>query len=217
MSEKAKHDQLVVKNLKKYFNTPGGLLHAVDDVTFTIKEGQTLGVVGESGCGKSTLGRAILRLHEPTSGEVYFDGINVTKLNSSEMKKMRTNMQIIFQDPYASLDLRKTISEAISYPLLVHHIYKKGSLELHKKVLDLMDLVGLAHRLSNTYPHELDGGRRQRIGIARALSLNPKFIVAMNRYLHWMSLSKHRYLILCRICKSSWALLICLLLMTCLS
>jgi len=170
-------DQLIVRNLKKYFQTPSGLLHAVDDVTFTIKEGKTLGVVGESGCGKSTLGRAILRLHEPTSGEVIFDGVDVTKLSAGEMKKMRTNMQIIFQDPYASLDPRKTISEAISYPLSVHKLYKPRSEELNKKVLEMMDLVGLARRLKNTYPHELDGGRRQRIGIARALALNPKFIV----------------------------------------
>jgi len=176
MSE-VKKDQLIVRNLKKYFNTPGGQLHAVDDVTFTIKEGETLGVVGESGCGKSTLGRAILRLHEPTSGEVIFDGTEVTRLNALEMKKMRTNMQIIFQDPYASLDPRKTVSEAIADPLLIHGLFKKNSDELHKKIIEMMDLVGLAHRLVNSYPHELDGGRRQRIGIARALALNPKFIV----------------------------------------
>ena len=175
MSEKK--EQLVVSNLKKYFNTPNGTLHAVDDISFSISEGETLGVVGESGCGKSTLGRAILRLHEPTSGIIKFNGIDVTKLNGSEMKKMRTNMKIIFQDPYASLDPRKTISEAIADPLLVHKLYKKGSKELHKKVLEMMDLVGLAHRFVNSYPHELDGGRRQRIGIARALALNPKFIV----------------------------------------
>jgi len=176
MSESCK-DQLVIKNLKKYFPTPNGELHAVDDVSFTIKEGQTLGIVGESGCGKSTLGRAILRLHEPTSGQVIFDGTDITKLSQQEMKKMRTNMQIIFQDPYASLDPRKTVEEAIIYPLLVHHLYKKGSPELRKKTAEIMELVGLAPRLLNSYPHELDGGRRQRIGIARALALNPKFIV----------------------------------------
>lgn len=179
MSEySAEKEQLIVKNLKKYFNTPRGELHAVDNVSFSIKCGETLGVVGESGCGKSTMGRAILRLHEPTSGQVLFDGVDVTKLSSAQMKAMRTQMQIIFQDPYSSLNPRMTVGEAISEPLLIHKIYKRGQKEvINKRVREIMDLVGLAERLINTYPHELDGGRRQRIGIARALAVNPKFIV----------------------------------------
>lgn len=173
-----KKDLLQVKNLKKYFNTPHGTLHAVDDVTFTIQEGHTLGVVGESGCGKSTLGRAILRLHEPTAGQIYFQGEDILKYSGSKMKKMRTQMQIIFQDPYASLNPKMTVGQSIEAPLLIQGIYKPTQKEeLNKKVTEMMDLVGLARRYMNSYPHELDGGRRQRIGIARALSLNPKFIV----------------------------------------
>lgn len=167
---------LEVKNLKKYFNTPGGVLHAVDDVSFTLEKGKILGVVGESGCGKSTMGRAILRLHEPTSGEVLFEGNDITKISTEEMRKLRSEMQIIFQDPFASLNPRKTVSEIIGEPLRLHKIYKTAA-EREKHVLELMEVVGLAERLVNTYPHELDGGRRQRIGIARALALNPKFIV----------------------------------------
>lgn len=179
MSEySAGKEQLVVKNLKKYFHTPRGQLHAVDNVSFSIRCGETLGVVGESGCGKSTMGRAVLRLHEPTSGQVLFDGVEVTKLNLARMKAMRTQMQIIFQDPYSSLNPRMTVGEAISEPLLIHKIYKRSQKEeMNKRVREIMDLVGLAERLINTYPHELDGGRRQRIGIARALAVNPKFIV----------------------------------------
>lgn len=169
---------LRVNHLKKYFNTPKGILSAVDDVNFSINEGETLGVVGESGCGKSTLGRAILRLHEPTAGEVFFEGEDITKKNRNEMKKLRNKMQIIFQDPYESLNPRMTISQAIQAPLIIQKIYKANDREgLQKKTKDMMDLVGLSSRLVNSYPHELDGGRRQRIGIARALVLNPKFIV----------------------------------------
>ena len=167
---------LEVKNLKKYFNTPSGVLHAVDDVSFTLEKGKILGVVGESGCGKSTMGRAILRLHEPTSGEVMFEGRDITKISTEEMRKLRSEMQIIFQDPFASLNPRKTVSEIIGEPLRLHKIYKSAA-EREKHVLELMEVVGLAERLVNTYPHELDGGRRQRIGIARALALNPNFIV----------------------------------------
>lgn len=167
---------LEVKNLKKYFNTPSGVLHAVDDVSFTLEKGKILGVVGESGCGKSTMGRAILRLHEPTSGEVMFEGRDITKISTEEMRKLRSEMQIIFQDPFASLNPRKTVSEIIGEPLRLHKIDKSAA-EREKHVLELMEVVGLAERLVNTYPHELDGGRRQRIGIARALALNPKFIV----------------------------------------
>lgn len=167
---------LEVKNLVKHFNTPNGVLHAVDDVTFSIERGKTLGVVGESGCGKSTTGRAILRLHEPTSGEVIFEGQDITKLSVDQMRKKRSEMQMIFQDPFASLNPRKTVSEIIGEPLRLHHVYKNKA-DLDKRVVELMETVGLAERLVNTYPHELDGGRRQRIGIARALAMNPKFIV----------------------------------------
>ena len=169
---------LRVNHLKKYFSVPAGMLHAVDDISFTIDNGKTLGVVGESGCGKSTMGRAILRLHEPNSGEVYFQGKDVLSLEKQGMKQLRRDMQIIFQDPYASLNPRMTVSEAIAAPLLVQKIYsRKDKAQIEKRVREIMNLVGLANRLINTYPHELDGGRRQRIGIARALALNPKFIV----------------------------------------
>ena len=167
---------LEVKGLKKYFSTPRGMLHAVDDVTFTINKGQTLGVVGESGCGKSTTGRAILRLLEPTGGEVLFEGEDLAKLSKEEMRKKRKDLQNIFQDPFTSLNPRKTISQTIAEPLLLNKMVTDKK-QLQKKVLELMETVGLAERLYNTYPHELDGGRRQRIGIARALSVNPKFIV----------------------------------------
>lgn len=167
---------LDVKNLKKFFKTPRGMLHAVDDVTFTIERGKTLGVVGESGCGKSTTGRAILRLLEPTSGEVLFEGQDVVRLSKEEMRKKRTEMQIIFQDPFSSLNPRKTISQTIAEPLKINNIITDKNQRMDR-VRELMETVGLADRLINTYPHELDGGRRQRIGIARALALNPKFIV----------------------------------------
>ena len=167
---------LEVKNLKKYFNTPRGMLHAVDDVSFTIERGKTLGVVGESGCGKSTTGRSILRLVNPTAGEVIFEGQDITKLTEREMRSKRREMQIIFQDPFSSLDPRNTVLQAISEPLKFNKIMT-DRYDLEERTLQLMRTVGLAERLINTYPHELDGGRRQRIGIARALSVNPKFIV----------------------------------------
>ena len=167
---------LEVKNLKKYFNTPRGMLHAVDDVSFTIERGKTLGVVGESGCGKSTTGRSILRLLNPTAGEVIFEGQDITKLTEREMRSKRREMQIIFQDPFSSLDPRNTVLQAISEPLKFNKIMT-DRYDLEERTLQLMRTVGLAERLINTYPHELDGGRRQRIGIARALSVNPKFIV----------------------------------------
>lgn len=177
MKEEAR-ELLRVEHLKKYFPTPRGLLYAVDDINFSIQAGDTLGVVGESGCGKSTLGRAILRLHEPTSGKVYFQGEDILKLNKRQMKEKRKDMQIIFQDPYESLNPRLTVSQAIQAPLIIQKMYKPSDrVGLEKKTLEMMDLVGLARRLLNAYPHELDGGRRQRIGIARALALNPKFIV----------------------------------------
>ena len=168
---------LEVKNLRKYFKTPKGMLHAVDDVTFTIEKGKTLGVVGESGCGKSTTGRAILRLIEPTAGEVLFEGQDVVKLSAEEMRKKRTDMQIIFQDPFSSLNPRKTISQIIADPLKINKIITDKN-EQMDRVRELMETVGLADRLINTYPHELDGGRRQRIGIARALVMEPKLIIA---------------------------------------
>ena len=176
--ENQNKELLKVEHLKKYFNTTGGVLHAVDDVSFSIRAGETLGVVGESGCGKSTMGRAILRLHEPTSGKVYFEGNDILSYDKNKMKELRREMQIIFQDPFASLNPRMTVSEAIMEPLLIQKIYAKKDKEgLRKRVHELMNLVGLAERLTNSYPHELDGGRRQRIGIARALALKPKFIV----------------------------------------
>ena len=167
---------LAVKHLKKYFQTPRGLLHAVDDVSLSIERGKTLGVVGESGCGKSTTGRCILRLIEPTSGEVTFDGRDVVRLSARELKALRKDMQIIFQDPYASLDPRKSVSQIISEPIIINKLLT-GKKQIEDRVFQLMETVGLAERLVNTYPHELDGGRRQRIGIARALALEPKFIV----------------------------------------
>lgn len=167
---------LEVRHLKKYFNTPRGKLHAVDDVTFSIEKGKTLGVVGESGCGKSTMGRAILRLIEPTGGEVYFNGKDVRKMSNSEMRKMRSKMQLIFQDPFSSLNPRKSILQTIEEPLKYLGKYPDGD-KRFSRVVELMDTVGLDRRLIGAYPHELDGGRRQRIGIARALAMEPEFIV----------------------------------------
>ncbi len=167
---------LDVKNLKKYFKTPRGMLHAVDDVSFQIKRGRTLGIVGESGCGKSTTGRAILRLIEPTAGEVIFDGEDVVTLSKQRMREKRKEMQIIFQDPFSSLDPRQTVLQAISEPIKFNKILT-DRYEIEMRTVELMRTVGLAERLINAYPHELDGGRRQRIGIARALAVNPKFIV----------------------------------------
>lgn len=164
------------RHLKKYFKiAKNTYLHAVDDVDIKIERGKTLGVVGESGCGKSTLGRTILKLLEPTEGEIIYDGENIEKLNRFKMRQYRKDMQIIFQDPYASLNPRKSVFEAIAMPL---HVTNYGSKEqIDKRVRELMDRVGLASRLETAYPHELDGGRRQRICIARALALDPKFIV----------------------------------------
>ena len=166
---------LEVKDLSKYFATPFGLLHAVDKVNFKIERGKTLGVVGESGCGKTTLGRTILHLIDSTSGQIFFEGEDITHVNRKRLKELRTDMQIIFQDPYSSLNPRMTISETIGEPLKL--VRKLKGADLSKEVSRLMDVVGLAQRFINTYPHELDGGRRQRIGVARALALNPKFIV----------------------------------------
>ena len=164
-----------VEHLKKYFNTPSGLLHAVDDVSFSIEEQTTLGVVGESGCGKSTLGRVVLKLLDQTDGKIFYDGRDITHISEKENLELRKEMQIIFQDPYSSLNPRLSVMELSADPLRVFGHYK--SAEREQKVYELMDMVGLARRFAYSYPHELDGGRRQRIGIARALSLNPKFIV----------------------------------------
>ena len=165
-----------IKHLKKYFRTQRGMLHAVDDISFSIPEGETLGVVGESGCGKSTLGRTLLRLLEPTDGEVLYKGENILECNKEQMRVMRTKMQMIFQDPYASLDPRMTVSNIIAEPIKVCRLLHSEN-EINEKVNGLMETVGLAPRFANAYPHELDGGRRQRIGIARALAVDPKFIV----------------------------------------
>ena len=169
---------LEVRDLKKYFKNPKGQLHAVDGVYFNIERGKTLGVVGESGCGKSTLGRCVIRLIEPTAGEVFYDGRDICKLSNHDMKNLRREMQIIFQDPYSSLNPRKTVLDIISEPIkLQKMIAGSARAAIENRVLELMETVGIAERLINTYPHELDGGRRQRIGIARALALNPRFIV----------------------------------------
>ena len=167
---------LKVEHLKKYFKNPAGMLHAVDDVSFTINEGETLGVVGESGCGKSTLGRTVLRLLEPTDGNIIFDGKDITWIKERENLELRKQMQIIFQDPFSSLNPRLCVSDLIADPLKTFRIHRSKE-QMRKRVYELMDMVGLASRFEYSYPHELDGGRRQRIGVARALALNPKFIV----------------------------------------
>lgn len=167
---------LECKNLVKYFDTPRGRLHAVDDISFTLQQGHTLGVVGESGCGKSTLGRTILGLTPATSGQVIFDGKEVSLLTPKQWRPVRREMQMIFQDPYDSLNPRSTVFESIAEPLRIHKLYQSKA-EIAEHVYQVMDMVGLDRRYTNTYPHELDGGRRQRIGIAKSMALSPKFIV----------------------------------------
>jgi len=164
-----------VQNLKKYFETPRGTLHAVDDVSFKIEQATTMGVVGESGCGKSTLGRTIIHLLDSTSGKILFDGRDVTNVSGQELKKLRENMQIIFQVPFSSLNPRMTIKETISEPLLLSGKFSRQ--EREREVEKLMEQSGIPRRMALAYPHELDGGRRQRVGIARALALNPRFVV----------------------------------------
>ena len=166
---------LEVSNLKKYFKNPAGMLHAVDDITFSLDGGKTLGVVGESGCGKTTLGRTILHLIDPTSGTMIFDGRDISKPTNKELIRLREEMRIIFQDPYSSLNPRMSVSAAIMEPLQIQGKLSKA--DILKEVRELMDIVGIAKRFENAYPHELDGGRRQRVGVARALALRPKFIV----------------------------------------
>ena len=163
-------------HLKKYFKTPRGMLHAVDDVTLSIQKGQTLGIVGESGCGKSTLGRVMLNLLPPTSGEMFLDGENVYGLHGAKLKNFRLRAQMIFQDPYSSLNPRMSVSEIIAEPIIANKLIRNKA-DIQKRVEKLMETVGLAQRFINAYPHELDGGRRQRIGVARALAVNPDFIV----------------------------------------
>lgn len=167
---------LEVRHLKKYFTTPAGALHAVDDVSFTIEKGKTLGVVGESGCGKSTLGRTVLRLLPVTEGQVIYKGQDISNLSERKLKPYRRNMQIIFQDPYSSLNPRMSIRQIIAEPMIINRVCRSRA-ELEKRVRTLMDTVGLSQRFIDAYPHELDGGRRQRIGIARVLALEPDFIV----------------------------------------
>ncbi|NRR01753.1 dipeptide ABC transporter ATP-binding protein [Brevibacillus sp. RS1.1] len=176
-------DLLVVKNLKKYYPITGGVLggevgvvKAVDDVSFTVKSGETLGLVGESGCGKSTTGRSLLRLIEPTSGEINFDGTDVMSLSTDAMRKMRRDMQIVFQDPFASLNPRHNIEKILEEPLIVHGL--GSSAERKKRVQEMLEIVGLSSYHASRYPHQFSGGQRQRIGIARALMLKPKLIVA---------------------------------------
>lgn len=164
-----------VEGLKKYFPTARGLLHAVDDVTMTIQKGHTVGIVGESGCGKSTLGRTIIHLLEKTDGKIFLEGNDVSDVKGKELAKVREQMQIIFQDPYSSIDPKKSIRDTVKEPLIVSRRYSRA--EIEEKTDELMDLVGIDERLKYAYPHELDGGRRQRVGIARALALNPKFVV----------------------------------------
>jgi len=166
---------LQVEHLKKYFEVPQGYLHAVDDVSFSIDRGQTLGVVGESGCGKSTLGRVVLHLLDNTGGKIVFGNEDITQVNAAKLKELSARMQIIFQDPYSSLNPRMTVYQTISEAMQIAGKLSRN--DIKKRVLELMDIVGLARRFVNAYPHELDGGRRQRIGIARALSIEPEFIV----------------------------------------
>jgi len=167
---------LECEDLKKYFDTPAGRLHAVDGVSFRLMRGSTLGVVGESGCGKTTLGRTVLRLVPATSGRIIYEGEDLLGFSKRRMREQRKQMQIIFQDPFSSLHPRLTVSQTIEEPLRIHRVFRTKA-ERDDRLFELMELVGLDRRYVNTYPHELDGGRRQRIGIARALALNPKFIV----------------------------------------
>ena len=165
-----------VKHLKKYFKTGRGFLHAVDDVSFSIEKGETIGVVGESGCGKSSLGRTILRLNEPTDGQILYRGQDLVGLSNRELKKIRPTMQMIFQDPYSSLNGRMNVRQLIAEPLIVNKVCHSRR-EIDERIDRMMETVGLASRLDMAYPHELDGGRRQRIGIARTLILEPEFVV----------------------------------------
>ncbi len=165
-----------IKNLKKYFGTAYGQNHAVDDISFKIEKGTTMGVVGESGCGKSTLGRTIIRLQEPTSGQILLNGEDITHAKGKKLKEVRENMQIIFQDPYSSLNPRMPVEATVREPLEISKKYKTKA-EMDEAITELFQLVGIDERFRNAYPHEMDGGRRQRVGIARAIALNPEFVM----------------------------------------
>jgi peptide/nickel transport system ATP-binding protein len=167
---------LEVRDLKKYFSTKMGMLHAVDEVNFSLDKGKTLGIVGESGCGKSTLGRVILHLLNATGGKIIFNGDDISKPSKAKLHELRKDMQMIFQDPFSSINPRMTVAQIIGEPLRIYRICNTKN-EFRERVKKLMDTVGLASRLENSYSHELDGGRRQRIGVGRALALNPKFII----------------------------------------
>ena len=199
-------------NVKKYFKTPRGLLHAVEDVNFKIFEGKTLGVVGESGCGKSTLGRTILRLHEATAGKVLYNGENILEYKKKEMHKVQRNMQMVFQDPYSSLDPRMSVRALIMEPLDVvgtgENLSKSGKRE---KADRIMELCGLPANHANLYPHELDGGLRQRVGLARAMILEPKFLVCDDLFQLLMYQFRPRFLISLWIFRIARGLAICLL------
>jgi len=167
---------LELNNVQKYFHVSAGSLHAVDGVTFTLEKGKAIGVVGESGCGKSTLGRVVSRLLDATGGEILLEGDNILNYKGRQLKDLRRRIQMIFQDPFSSLNPRKTVYNTIAEPLITQRMFKSRG-EVESRVFEIMELVGLAERYINTYPHELDGGRRQRIGIARALALEPELIV----------------------------------------
>ena len=190
---------LEVRQLRKFFPIHKGLLSrkvgevkAVDNVSFKLEEGQTLGLVGESGCGKTTVGRCILRLLEPTSGNILFRGKDITKCDANTLRALRREIQIIFQDPYSSLNPRKTVSNLIGEALLVHGMVDNEK-EKNDRVKELLNKVGLSATYLNRYPHEFSGGQRQRIGIARAIAVNPPSLFAMNQYRHWMYLFKHKF------------------------
>jgi peptide/nickel transport system ATP-binding protein len=169
-------DLVEVRNLKKYFTTHRGTLHAVDDITLSIRQGETMGIVGESGCGKSTLGRTLIRLHDSDEGSIIFDGQEITDLQGRKnLKNMREKVQIIFQDPYSSLNPRMTVEQTLKEPLVLSGRFTKK--EINEQIENLMNMVGIDERIRLAYPHELDGGRRQRVGIGRALALKPKFVV----------------------------------------
>ena len=188
---------LRVEHLKKYFDTPRGKLHAVDNVGFTLNAGKTLGVVGESGCGKSTLGRTVLGLTSATDGKIFFQGEDITFAKGHARRELQKKMQIIFQDPFSSLNPRYTVFELIANPIRTFRLCR-GKAETERKVFELMDTVGLARRFAYAYPHELDGGRRQRIGIARALSVTRNSSSVTSRYPPWTCLSRPRCSICCR-------------------